>query len=151
METFQVLLDLTLPYMLCFEKSLELNHLAMLPLFITANRIIPLVAGGSFLKVFGKNRLGEVVKEAFSSGVETTLLCEQVTIGVTSFGELLNQRRSQKRPKQKRDLYSTECIRESQKQTNLGAKRLEGTSWKANTPRPPPTEAGTFSTLESVR
>ena len=25
-------------------------------------------------------------------------------------------------------------------QTNLGAKRLEGTSWKANTPRPPPTE-----------
>ena len=58
------------------------------------------------------------MKEAFSSGVETTLLCEQVTIGVTSFGELLYQRRSQRRPKQKRDLYSTECILESQK-TNI--------------------------------
>ena len=56
--------------------------------------------------------------------------------GVTSFGALLSQRRSQRRPKQKRDLYSTECIRESQR--NLGAKRLEGTSRKANTPRPPP-------------
>ena len=45
--------------------------------------------------------LGEEVKDAFSSGVETTLLCEQVTIGVTSFGELLSQRRSQRCPKQK--------------------------------------------------
>ena len=74
----------------------------------------PLLRGGLNSKM-GKNCLGEVVKEAFSSGVETTLLCEQVTIGVTSFGELLNQRRSQRHPKQKRDLYSTECIRESQK------------------------------------
>ena len=63
----------------------------------------------------GENRLGEVAKEAFSSGVETTFPCEQITIGVTSFGELLYQRRSQRRPKQKRDLYSTECILESQK------------------------------------
>ena len=55
------------------------------------------------------------MKEAFSSGVETTLLCEQITIGMTSFGELLSQRRSQRRPKQKCDLNSTECIRESQK------------------------------------
>ena len=55
------------------------------------------------------------MKEAFSSGVEMTLLCEQVTIGATSFGELLYLRRSQRRPKQKRDLYSTECILESQK------------------------------------
>ena len=62
-----------------------------------------------------QNRLGKVAKDAFSSGVETTLPCEQVTIGVTSFGELLYQRRSQRRPKQKRDLYSTECIRESQR------------------------------------
>ena len=62
-----------------------------------------------------QNRLGKVAKDAFSSGVETTLPCEQVTIGVTSFGELLSQRRSQRRPKQKRDLYSTECIRESQR------------------------------------
>ena len=30
MQTFQVLLDPRLPYMLYFEKSLELNHLAML-------------------------------------------------------------------------------------------------------------------------
>ena len=70
---------------------------------------------GGLNSKMGKNCLGEVVKEAFSSGVETTLLCEQVTIGVTSFGELLSQRRSQRRPKQKRDLYSTECILESQK------------------------------------
>eukprot|EP00493_Phyllostaurus_siculus_P027186 UN27532 len=31
-------------------------------------------------------------------------------------------------------------LRESQKQTDLGAKRLEGTTLKANTPRPPPTD-----------
>ena len=71
--------------------------------------------GDSILNILGKNRLGEVAKEAFSSGVETTFPCEQITIGVTSFGELLYQRRSQRRPKQKRDLYSTECILESQK------------------------------------
>ena len=100
--------------------------------------------GGVSIQKWGKNRLGEVAKEAFSSGVETTFPCEQITIGVTSFGELLYQRRSQRRPKQTRDLYSTECILESQKQTDLGAKRLEGTSWKANTPRPPPTEVKTF-------
>ena len=70
---------------------------------------------GSQFKNGEKNRLGEVAKEAFSSGVETTFPCEQITIGVTSFGELLYQRRSQRRPKQKRDLYSTECILESQK------------------------------------
>ena len=56
---------------------------------------------GGLKSKMGKNCLGEVVKEAFSSGVKTTLLCEQVTIGVTSFGELLSQRRSQRRPKQK--------------------------------------------------
>ena len=66
-------------------------------------------------KSFWKKSLGEVVKEAFSSGVERTFLCEQITNGVTSFGLLLSQRRSQRRPKQKRDLYSTECILESQK------------------------------------
>ena len=71
--------------------------------------------GGVSIQKWGKNRLGEVAKEAFSSGVETTFPCEQITIGVTSFGELLYQRRSQRRPKQKRDLYSTECILESQK------------------------------------
>ena len=71
--------------------------------------------GDSIVNFFGKNRLGEVAKEAFSSGVETTFPCEQITIDVTSFGELLYQRRSQRRPKQKRDLYSTECILESQK------------------------------------
>ena len=71
--------------------------------------------GDSILKVFGKNRLGEVAKEAFSSGVETTFLCEQITNGVTSFGLLLSQRRSQRRPKQKRDPNSTECLHESQK------------------------------------
>ena len=70
------------------------------------------MGGSQFLL---QNRLGKVAKDAFSSGVETTLPCEQVTIGVTSFGELLYQRRSQRRPKQKRDLYSTECIRESQR------------------------------------
>ena len=70
---------------------------------------------GVSIQKWGKNRLGEVAKEAFSSGVETTFPCEQITIGVTSFGELLYQRRSQRRPKQKRDLYSTECILESQK------------------------------------
>ena len=75
----------------------------------------PFFGGGSILKVFGKNRLGEVVKEAFSSGVETTFLCEQITNGVTSFGLLLSQRRSQRRPKQKRDPNSTECLHESQK------------------------------------
>ena len=63
--------------------------------------IWPMLIGGLNSKSFGKNRLGEVVKEAFSSGVETTLPCEQVTIGMTSFGELLSQRRSQRRPKQK--------------------------------------------------
>ena len=73
------------------------------------------IMGDSIVKFFGKNRLGEVAKEAFSSGVETTFPCEQITIDVTSFGELLYQRRSQRRPKQKRDLYSTECILESQK------------------------------------
>ena len=69
----------------------------------------------SILKFLGKNRLGEVGKEAFSSGVETTFLCEQITNGVTSFGLLLSQRRSQRRPKQKRDPNSTECLHESQK------------------------------------
>ena len=49
-----------------------------------------------------------------------------------------SQRRSQRRPKQKRDPNSTECVHESQRWTNLGAKHLEGTSWKANTPRPSP-------------
>ena len=57
--------------------------------------------GGVSIQKWGKNRLGEVAKEAFSSGVETTFPCEQITIGVTSFGELLYQRRSQRRPKQK--------------------------------------------------
>ena len=70
---------------------------------------------GVSIQKWGKNRLGEVAKEAFSSGVETTFPCEQITIGVTSFGELLYQRRSQRPPKQKKDLYSTECILESQK------------------------------------
>ena len=70
---------------------------------------------GVSIQKWGKNRLGEVAKEAFSSGVETTFPCEQITIGVTSFGELLYQRRSQRRPKQERDRYSTECILDSQK------------------------------------
>eukprot|EP00493_Phyllostaurus_siculus_P023623 UN23959 len=71
----------------------------------------PFFGGSSILKTLGKNRLGEVVKEAFSSGVETTFLCEQITNGVTSFGLRLSQRRSQRRPKQKRDSNSTECLR----------------------------------------
>ena len=62
----------------------------------------------------GKNRLGEVVKEAFVRR-RMTVLCEQVTSGVTNFGVLLSQRRSQRRPKQKRDPNSTECVHESQK------------------------------------
>ena len=33
------------------------------------------------------------------------------------------------------------------KQTKLGAKRLEGTSWKANTPRPPARRAGGVSAI----
>eukprot|EP00493_Phyllostaurus_siculus_P021442 UN21769 len=73
-----------------------------------------ILGGDSILKTLGKNRSGEVVKEAFSSGIETTFLCEQITNGVTSFGLLLSQRRSQRRPKQKRD-HSTECLHESQK------------------------------------
>eukprot|EP00493_Phyllostaurus_siculus_P001935 UN01945 len=67
------------------------------------NNLRPRFFGGvSILKTLGKNRLGEVVKEAFSSGVETTFLCEQITNDVTTFGLLLSQRRSQRRPKQKR-------------------------------------------------
>ena len=69
--------------------------------------------GGVSIQKWGKNRL--VAKETFSSGVETTFPCEQVTISVTSFGELLYQCRTQRRPKQKRDFYSTECVLESQK------------------------------------
>ena len=74
-----------------------------------------MLRGGGLDSKMEENRLGKVAKEAFSSGVETTFPSEQITIGVTSFGELLYQRRSQRRPKQKRDLYSTECILESQK------------------------------------
>ena len=68
----------------------------------------------------------EVMKETFSSGVETIFLCEQVTDGVTSFGELLYQRRSQRRPKQKKDIYIPSVS--LKKQANLGVKRLEGKS-----------------------
>ena len=77
----------------------------------------PFFLGGAslFSKLSEKNRLGEVVKEAFSSGVETTFLCEQITYGLKSFGLLLSQRRSQRRPKQKRGPNSTECLHESQK------------------------------------
>ena len=97
--------------------------------------------GGSQLNIFWKKSFRRSRKGSMhSSGVVTTFLCEQVTNDVASFGVLLYQRRSQRRPKQKRDPNSTEMHTGASKQTNLGAKRLEGTSWKANTPRPPPTE-----------
>ena len=78
--------------------------------------------------IFSKNRLegglnSKMGKKSFRRSREgsilvrrrMTFLCEQVTNGVTSFGVLLSQRRSQRRPKQKRDPNSTECVRESQK------------------------------------
>ena len=61
-------------------------------------------------KSFRRSREGSILVRR-----RMTFLCEQVTNGVTSFGVLLSQRRSQRRPKQKRDPNSTECVHESQK------------------------------------
>ena len=47
-----------------------------------------------------------------------------MTNDMTSFEELVCQRRSQRRPKQERDPYASVNLK---KQTELGAKRLEGT------------------------
>ena len=87
-----------------------------------------------------KNRLGEVAKEAFSSGVETTFPCEQITIGVTSFGDYFINAAHRGAPSRKEISIPPNASLSLKKQTDLGAKRLEGTSWKANTPRPPPAE-----------
>ena len=100
--------------------------------------------GGS-LNSYNKNFLGEEVKDAFSSGVERTLLCEQVTVGVTSFEELLTVNTAHRgAPSRKEISIPPNASVGLKKQTNLGAKRLEGTSWKAKTPRPPPTEGREF-------
>ena len=69
--------------------------------------------GVSILK-WEKNRLGEV-EGSILVRRRMTFHYEQVTNGVTSFGVLLSQRRSQRRPKQKRDPLTTECVQESQK------------------------------------
>ena len=91
---------------------------------------------GVSIQKWGKNRLGEVAKEAFSLGVETTFPCEQITI----LGSYFINAAHRGAPSRKEISIPPNASLSLKKQTDLGAKRLEGTSWKANTPRPPPAE-----------
>ena len=72
-------------------------------------------SGGGYQLVWQKIVLAKSRrKHAFSLGVVTTLLCDQVTNDVANFGILLYERRSHRCPEQKRDPSTTEYIQEYQ-------------------------------------